>query len=102
MSNIFGVEHEHTTVPLPHGGVQHTFHLTNGVVVSAVRAASINAAGDPEVRDLWEVYAWRGSKPYDYDVFLSGADADGIVRELTTDQVGLRLREAAALPKAGA
>ena len=101
MSNIFSVEHEHTTVPLPHGGVQHTFHLDNGVTVSAVRAAYIAASGAPEVRELWEVYAWREGTGDD-DVFLTGADQEGVVNSLTTDQVGERLREAAALPKAGA
>lgn len=101
MSNIFGVEHEHTSVPLPHGGVQHTFHLANGVTVSAVQAASIGASGAPEVRELWEVYAWREGTD-DNDVFLSGADEEGVVNSLTTDQVGERLREADALPKAGA
>jgi hypothetical protein len=99
--NIFGVEHGHTTVPLPHGGVQHTFHLPNGVTVSAVRAAYIDSSGAPAVRELWEVYAWREGTD-DNDVFLSGADMEGVVNSLTTDQVGERLREAAALPKAGA
>lgn len=100
MSNIFGVEHEHSTVPLPHGGVQHTFHLDNGVTVSAVRAAYIAASGAPEVRDLWEVYAWSHDSAD--TIFLAGADEAGVVNSLTTDQVGLRIREAAALSKAGA
>lgn len=101
MSNIFGVEHEHTTVPLPFGGVQHTFHLTNGVVVSAVRAAGIAASGEPEVDDLWEVYAWREATN-DNDVYLTGSDAEGVVTGCSTDQVGVLLREADALPKVGA
>lgn len=101
MSNIFGVEHEHSTVPLPHGGVQHTFHLANGVVVSAVRAAHIAASGAPEVDDSWEVYAWREATS-ENDVFLTGSDADGVVAGVTTDRVGELLREASALPKAGA
>lgn len=99
MSNIFGVEHEHSTVPLPYGGVQHTFHLPNGATVSAVQAARIVVSGAPEVDGTWEVCAW----PHDSDatIFLSGADQYGIVNGLTTDQVGERIREAAALPKAG-
>lgn len=101
MSNIFGVEHEHSTVPLPYGGVQHTFHLANGVTVSAVRAARIAASGAPEVDDAWEVYAWREAS-INNDVFLTGSDADGVIAGLTTDRVGELLREASALPKAGA
>lgn len=101
MSNIFGVEHEHSTVPLPHGGVQHTFHLDNGVIVSAVRAPRISASGAPELDGSWELYAWREGTD-ENDVFLTGSDADGVVAGLTTDQVGERLREAAALPKVGA
>jgi len=101
MSNIFGVEHEHSTVPLPHGGVQHTFHLANGVIVSAVKAAGIAASGAPEVDESWEVYAWREATN-ENDVFLTGSDADGVIAGLTTDQVGELLREASALPKVGA
>jgi hypothetical protein len=101
MSNIFGVEHEHSTVPLPHGGVQHTFHLNNGVVISAVQAPRIAASGTPEIDGSWEVYAWREATN-DNDVFLTGSDTDGVIAGLTTDRVGEILREAAALPKVGA
>lgn len=101
MSIIFGVEHHHHSLPLPHGGVQHCFHLPNGVKVSAVQAASIGASGAPEVSKAWEVYAWRDDAD-DTPVVLAGSDHDGIIDGLTTDQVGERIREAAALPKAGA
>lgn len=101
MSNIFGVEHEHSTVPLPYGGVQHTFHLANGVVVSAVQSPHIAASGAPEVDGSWEVYAWREATT-DNDVFLTGSDVDGVIAGLTADWVGELLREASALPKADA
>lgn len=101
MSNIFGIEHRHTTVPLPLGGVQHTFHLDNGVVVSAIQSPSISASGAAVIDGSWEVYAWREGTS-DNDVFLSGSDVDGVIGGLTTDQVGERIREAAALPKVGA
>lgn len=100
MSGIFGIEHHHHSVPLPHGGVQHCFHLPNGVKVSAVQAASIGASGAPEVSEAWEVYAWWEGTTR--DVYLAGADRDGVIDGLTTDQVGERIREAAALSRAGA
>lgn len=94
MTNIFGTEHEPTTYKHPSGDLeQHSFRLGNDVAFSVVRTPDHGGGWGP-----WEAYAWRGEQP----VVLTGTDSDGVAGGLDEKQVGVLLREADALPKAGA
>ncbi len=98
MPNLFGTEHKHSTIKFPPNGVQHTFHLLNGVVFSAIQSDASH--GNQNGEGKWEVCTWREhtSDP----VTLAGADPEGLIGHLSVEQVGAKLREAAALLRAGA